>query len=331
MGDQSNRPFQRLLRADFTDVDAMCAAVRSWDLDFEPLSPSPQQGQIGHIAQSAAGGVMFSHARFSASLDQRGAPPPGAVTFVLLEDSMRRLWWRGHDVDSQTLLAFPVGSELHSLSGSDFNIHTVSVPLDFCERVCEARKIRQPAKETPQETFRPPRRMGAALRRAVRLFQGSAATPTATDAKSIAETLVSYWMQAGTETNAKRPSGRARELAVRRTLELLERSDWADLTMSELCAQAGVSERTLQFAFRERFGLTPAAFFKARRLAAVRSELKRRGEDWATVGDVAAEFGFWHSGQFATDYKRAFGELPSATLYRSMSEKVAFGATLRPA
>jgi AraC family ethanolamine operon transcriptional activator len=79
-------------------------------------------------------------------------------------------------------------------------------------------------------------------------------------------------------------------------------------------ARFGVSERTLQYAFRDRFGLTPAAFIKARRLAAVSAMLKRADAELATVGDIAAQFGFWHSGQFAADYKRAFGELPSDTL-----------------
>jgi hypothetical protein len=34
-------------------------------------------------------------------------------------------------------------------------------------------------------------------------------------------------------------------------------------------------------------------------------------------GDVANRWGFWHMGQFAADYKRQFGELPSATLKRA--------------
>ena len=32
------------------------------------------------------------------------------------------------------------------------------------------------------------------------------------------------------------------------------------------------------------------------------------------VVDIANAWGFWHSGQFAADYKQLFGELPSTTL-----------------
>ena len=48
----------------------------------------------------------------------------------------------------------------------------------------------------------------------------------------------------------------------------------------------------------------------------VRNKLKmsRKG---ARVQDIAPEFGFWHMGQLASDYKRHFGELPSESLIRS--------------
>ena len=35
------------------------------------------------------------------------------------------------------------------------------------------------------------------------------------------------------------------------------------------------------------------------------------------VADVANEWGFWHMGGFAADYRKLFGELPSTTLNRA--------------
>lgn len=47
-------------------------------------------------------------------------------------------------------------------------------------------------------------------------------------------------------------------------------------------------------------------------LVGARRELKSRaGTD--TVQDVAARWGFWHMGAFASDYRRQFGERPSDT------------------
>jgi AraC family ethanolamine operon transcriptional activator len=88
------------------------------------------------------------------------------------------------------------------------------------------------------------------------------------------------------------------------------------LTLSELCKESKVSERTLQYAFKDRYGLTPKEYIKNYNLRMVRNKLKmsRKG---ARIQDVASEFGFWHMGQFASDYKRHFGELPSESLIRS--------------
>jgi AraC family transcriptional regulator, ethanolamine operon transcriptional activator len=56
------------------------------------------------------------------------------------------------------------------------------------------------------------------------------------------------------------------------------------------------------------------AYFKVCRLNAVRQELKAAAAGTAAVWEVAQRWGFWHSGEFAADYRRLFGELPSQTL-----------------
>ena len=84
--------------------------------------------------------------------------------------------------------------------------------------------------------------------------------------------------------------------------------------MLELCRELAVSERTLHYAFQEIRGLSPMAYFKASRLNAVRQELKAAAAGTTTVGEIAQRWGFWHNGEFAADYRRLFGELPSQTL-----------------
>ena len=78
---------------------------------------------------------------------------------------------------------------------------------------------------------------------------------------------------------------------------------------------AGVSWRTLDNAFREPFGVPPKQYLQATRLDGVRKELRRRGSS-AKIADIANHWGFWHMGQFASDYRRHFGELPSETTRR---------------
>jgi AraC family ethanolamine operon transcriptional activator len=99
-------------------------------------------------------------------------------------------------------------------------------------------------------------------------------------------------------------------------LECLDQTDGFQLSPGLLCEIANVGERTLQYAFRERFGVSPGAFLKARRLMEVRKQLIQTHDDHRMIGEVAASVGFWHVGQLAADYRHAFGETPSETLKR---------------
>jgi AraC-like DNA-binding protein len=87
----------------------------------------------------------------------------------------------------------------------------------------------------------------------------------------------------------------------------------APLTIAKLAEAAGVSERTLHDGFRRFCATTPMARLTALRLAAARRCLLK-AEPGMTVGRAAAEAGFFQFGRFAGSYRKAFGELPSATL-----------------
>jgi AraC family ethanolamine operon transcriptional activator len=88
------------------------------------------------------------------------------------------------------------------------------------------------------------------------------------------------------------------------------------VTTIDLCRHLNVSRRTLFYAFEEILNTSPMAYFKARRLGAVRAELKAADPRNARVRDVARRWGFSHDGQFGSDYARQFGERPSQTLGR---------------
>jgi AraC family ethanolamine operon transcriptional activator len=60
--------------------------------------------------------------------------------------------------------------------------------------------------------------------------------------------------------------------------------------------------------------MSPHAYLKAQRLNRVREDLKSALGDAGTVAAIAQRWGFWHTGNFAADYRRQFGELPSQTL-----------------
>jgi AraC family ethanolamine operon transcriptional activator len=86
------------------------------------------------------------------------------------------------------------------------------------------------------------------------------------------------------------------------------------LSMEDLTFATGVSERTLRKIFLEYYGLPPRRFQTVQRLNRVRATLREADPECARVTTVAAQFGFWHFGRFAGEYRRLFGEAPFQTL-----------------
>ncbi|MEM9590869.1 MAG: helix-turn-helix domain-containing protein [Pseudomonadota bacterium] len=313
-GVRNSAYFQLSLQAEFSDIDHLCMAISDWNLDFRPLGRPEGEMRLARLVQAQADRVHYGYARCLLNLEQRGAPPPQCVTFGVLEDTVRRLWWRGQDIDSATIIVFPFGGELHSISGADFGVHTVSVHLSLIEELCVRLRLDAMPGFGPPETFQANAQTLRFLRSELIRLAASSSPSRTVHARPIAEAFVRAWSNAAHLTpRAKERSGYARTMRI--ALERIDAPDWLALTPADLCDHIGVAERTLQNAFRDRFGTTPAAFLKAKRLAAVRAALRDR-DDGPAVGDIAADYGFWHTGQFAADYRRAYGELPSETLSR---------------
>jgi transcriptional regulator GlxA family with amidase domain len=87
-------------------------------------------------------------------------------------------------------------------------------------------------------------------------------------------------------------------------------------SLHDLAEATGTSPSTLLRIFSFHFGVSPMQFVKRLRLDATRRTLLHADPEILTVGQVAGQFGFRQLGRFAGDYRRMFGELPSATLRR---------------
>jgi AraC family ethanolamine operon transcriptional activator len=94
------------------------------------------------------------------------------------------------------------------------------------------------------------------------------------------------------------PSFGARARALQRAIPFIEEHRDQALTVREVCQAAGVSRRTLDYAFRECFGVTPKAYLTALRLDGVRRELVPTDPP-LKIADIANRWGFWHMGQLA--------------------------------
>jgi AraC family ethanolamine operon transcriptional activator len=124
-------------------------------------------------------------------------------------------------------------------------------------------------------------------------------------------TLVADLLHGASDPREKMALAKAKEVVRRSRAYALERRDQPP-TLLELCRHTHVSPRALQYCFQTVLGESPASYMKMLRLNGLRHDLMRL-DDNVLISDIAANWGFWHLSQFASDYRRMFGELPSAT------------------
>ena len=91
------------------------------------------------------------------------------------------------------------------------------------------------------------------------------------------------------------------------------------LGIEAVAAEAGVSPRTLEYAFQDCLGINPLEYIKTRRLAEARRLLLGASPVESRVSDIAKACGFRRQGHFARDYSSRFLELPSQTLKNTLA------------
>ena len=115
------------------------------------------------------------------------------------------------------------------------------------------------------------------------------------------------------------PSYKHRKAVVDKVKEYVAANPQKTITITELCELSFVSRRTLQYSFESILGINPLRFLRLTRLNNVRRELKVVGQA-KPISIIAANWGFWHAGQFTKDYTQLFGENPSQTIANNLKE-----------
>jgi AraC-like DNA-binding protein len=116
------------------------------------------------------------------------------------------------------------------------------------------------------------------------------------------------------------PRGRCAPRHVRKAEEFIVAHVGDAIGIEDIVAASGVSMRSLYDGFRRFRGTSPMEFLRTLRLGRVRADLlgARPG---TRVSAVAARWGFFQFGRLAAQYRRHYGETPSATLQRALSSR----------
>lgn len=292
-----------------------------WDIDFRQLDKGPLRASVLSFGHP---GIMVFRVEFNRSFHQLGRPPAGFRTFGFPDVESGVLRWKCAEIKPGVLINFNFEEMLNSVNppgqfGGFVLCFSEQVLHDLCGELGFGVDLLEEIQR--HQFWDPVGVLHERLREILKLLVMVAMQEGDEGLKrwhkvfnyDLPRSLLS--IIAGESSQAKLTIPKFRAAALNRALEVLSSYEQMPVNVKALCKLSGSSWATLQRAFKNEFQVTPKAYMKCRRLAAVQTELVRQGPT-AVISDIANHWGFWHMGSFASDYKKQFGELPSQTLLR---------------
>ena len=316
--DKNKARIDVLVQNHFTDLDAINTALSGWQIDYRQIDP----GRLAaDILQIRCQNVFLTHAKFNRKIDQAGGTPPGYTSFGLHGGGMEPVHVCGRELHDDSMMIFAPGQEYEGNTPNKAVLYSLSVRDEHLEKIGQ-----QAGLQIPLQSFQThaamicDRNIIDGLRHRLKALCLTFGTDSSVPGMSRFQNELACQLPmmlltalSAARGKSRRSTSRKRQIAVNRAREYMSENLETDLVIEDICRIAGVSWRTLDYAFREYLGITPKRYLAMLRLTTVRRALRQpiAGE---TVSAIANRWGYWHMGKFAADYKRQFGQLPSETI-----------------
>ena len=305
---------------EFTEFEAFQDALQDWKLDFRQLERGTPSIRV---ILAGFENVQLGFVAINRRCEHHSASPREMRTFTLLAEWTTDANLFADRMDDRSLLCFPRNDEIVGVSGSDLRMFTITVPESVLIKRAEALGYPQASGILDDKGIHL-RVEGALLDRLRDCLQMQSANalnaPTIllgphSNPNQVLDLLIIALASHCPSEILARPH--VRDLALKMALDYVaSNASRSPIKVSELSACSGVSERTLERVFLEHCGISPKNYLLALQLNGVRRGLFAADPAISTVADIASRSGFWHMSQFAKDYRKLFGELPSTTLKR---------------
>jgi len=302
---------------DSCDLDEHADASAPWQVSFDQLSKGSFRARTEFVQ---SGDLLLYREHWNRRLHVTGASPEGYVMIGIPASLQSHVVWHGELLGPGYIALKNPGAEV------DFSTAKISdhiVLLAPPERLASYVGDEVAAKITTVRhgiQFDP--RITASLARAIasliEQYSGrDAAVDSPAGCTSIESELlniVAQNFQTGV-TDTDRLHRPKRKKALCRAIDYLDGED-RNVPIPELSAVAGVSQRTLEYAFRETYGVSPIAFVRLNRMNRLRRQLLISEPGSTSITEAASEQGFSELGRLAVEYRQLFGESPSTSLAR---------------
>lgn len=292
-----------------------------WNGEFAQLKPGTFNANGGLIR---LGPVSLARITFNQSVLNRSYAPRDAVAFLFPGQGSGAAFVNGHELGDSQCVAVTKDACCEAITNGRFVVMAAAIDLNVwnaqshwleTQRVADIRSARivsQPAWRRNVEN-------------SITWILGALAeNPAAFGREDVRASLTDRFLVALADLNRGQESGvlctrdaRAhRRKAVERAREYIRQNLTEQIRLSDLCRHAYAQARSLEYGFREVSGVSPVAYIKALKLTSVRKALLSAQAVTRSISEIACDHGFWHLSQFSVDYRKFFGENPSATRMR---------------
>jgi AraC family ethanolamine operon transcriptional activator len=322
------RAYRHFAITRFDDLDEFAASVQAWDIDFRQLDSGRRGCDLFEIGVDK---TIFSHSFIESRFLQRGISPAGGRTFSIPVHHVP-VNWCGHTVNADEILLLNSSCEFEAImSGPKLEIFNLTYDEVFLAELANTQEIEDLS--TVLGVTRSANKIGVVQIEAIRrvllklsynIFHSTDVESTLLNIQTLQFEIPRMLLRVLTSESAKsiKPILSKRMKAIKRAVEYINESQATPIRLCDLSRIAGVSDRTLEYAFKEVFGVPPSKFIRINRLNGVHRELRLAKARHLRICKVANRWGFTHMGDFSRQYRMLFGESPSETQGRNTMKGV---------
>jgi len=293
---------------EFNDFDHFSEMIKQGKLEQAQLDKG---GFKGNLSQVAHGPIRIARHKMDRTILQRGSGHEGNTIFIIPGNMEQKINWRNHDMSANSIGILKYGMEHESITLPNFLAFSVSISNQYLEELAIILGF--------------PKFLIVAKTNEVIVIAKNDAIEiqklltNICNSKILIESVLNYELPrliitsiCNMKNQCITKSGKPRNLIFKRAQSLIESNIRENINILSLSKELGISERNLRYVFNEKVGFGPKKYITNCKLNKVRKELKNKRN--GSINTLANDFGFWHSGNFAADYKKLFGEFPSQTM-----------------
>ena len=292
----------------FKGVDHYNEIVNNWDLNFKLLGKADFSAQLKMISNDT---FSLARQKLTGKIEQTGGTQKDFIVFGFATNNTS-FYWFDKKADSNDLILFPKDNRFEVISYEDYDVFVISINKDYFFKTLEDVGL-----NTKRTLYDGKSKMlflsNSFSKKFAKLLDFFLNSDLNNDKKNefmikvIVTTLIEYLNL--TNPTDKNIEINKKSIALKKVVKIINKHIEDIYSIKQLCVMVGLSERTLLYAFKEKYNMSTSEYIKAHRLNRVKQEIYKTKRK--SISEIAGKYHFWHMGQFAKDFKKQFGVLPS--------------------